>query len=171
MGHPGLIRSATPADLPAIAALHLQSWRATYAELLPADYLNDGARAQLAKKWAVLPEGTTLVAMQGNSLAGFVSVDAANPAYVDALHVADFAQGAGLGPRLLGAAFARIAKNGISSAYLYIVAGNDGARRFYERLGAVETWRGPDPDYDFPSTAIRFDWADISALVHAGEAS
>ena len=165
-----MIRAATPEDLPAITALHLQSWRTTYDGLLPAEYLGAGAEAQLRSKWAALPDGTTLVAMQGDRLAGFISVDTGNPAYLDALHVADFAQGSGLGLRLIGTAFAQIAQRGVTAAYLYIVDGNDGARRFYERLGAVETWRGPDPDYDFPSVAIRLDWADISPLVAATNA-
>ncbi|SOH94690.1 Ribosomal protein S18 acetylase RimI [Monaibacterium marinum] len=165
-----MIRTATPDDLPAIAALHLQSWRTTYDGLLPADYLGAGAEAQLRAKWADLPRGTTLVAMQGDRLAGFISVNTGNPAYLDALHIAGFAQGGGLGPRLIAAAFAQIAAQGVTAAYLYIVDGNDGARRFYERLGAMETWRGPDPDYDFPSTAIRLDWRDISPLVGMAKA-
>lgn len=160
-----MIRAATADDLPAISALHLQSWRTTYAGLLPADYLTDGAARQLDAKWATLPQGTTLVAMDGERLAGFMHVNAGNPAYVDALHVAGFAQGRGLGARLIARAFTQIAANGVNAAYLYIVAGNDGARRFYGRLGAVETWRGPDPDYDFPSTAIRLDWSDLSPVL------
>ena len=36
---PPVIRAATPADAPGIAAVHVQSWRETYADLMPADFL------------------------------------------------------------------------------------------------------------------------------------
>ncbi|QPH55422.1 GNAT family N-acetyltransferase [Pontivivens ytuae] len=164
-----LLRDAIPSDLPAIAALHVASWRDVYRGILPAAYLAEAVPAELAAKWAQVPEGVVLVADGSQGLAGFVWVQPGEEAYVDALHVAAHGRGLGIGARLLAEAAARAQEAGARSLYLYIIAGNDGAERFYRRLGAVETWRGPDPDFAVPTTSIRLDWPDISVLARAAD--
>ena len=58
---PFSIRRAVPADAPAIAAVHTQSWRETYTGLLPTDFLasatDEQARERREQSWrAVLTE-------------------------------------------------------------------------------------------------------------------
>lgn len=165
MGHANLIRAATDADLPAIRELHLTSWQRTYAGLVPDRFLYDEAPDYLARKWASLPAGTTLIAEREGALIGLAYVDEADPAYLDALHVRADVIGQGYGTRLLTQAFSSVAARAVSRAYLYVVEGNERALRFYQRFGAYETWRGPDPDHAADSTAIRLEWDDISTML------
>ena len=165
MGHARLIRPATPDDLPAIEALHLASWQETYADLMPPDFLRDEAPRYLAQKWAAIPDGTLLVSARDDDIEGFTLIDSARPAYLDALHVAALARGAGLGHELIRTAFTAAAGQGAKGAWLYILEGNEAAERFYKRLGAVETWRGPDPDHGAGIIAIRLDWFDFSSML------
>ncbi|WP_108781307.1 GNAT family N-acetyltransferase [Pontivivens insulae] len=160
-----MIRLATQDDLAAIQTLHLESWQHTYRTLMPPTFLAEEAPRYLARKWQVLPTGTVLVAEDDTGLLGFTAIDDADPAYLDALHVRRSAQGGGLGASLIVAAFRAVAARGVRGAWLYILEGNDDAQRFYQRLGAVETWRGPDPDHGAGITAIRLDWPDLSIML------
>lgn len=60
-------------------------------------------------------------------------------AEVKALYVRPGAQSAGLGARLLDEALAHARQGGAGGARLDVLAGNDGARRFYERHGFLCT--------------------------------
>ncbi len=163
-----MIRAGRPEDLPAIAALHDASWQEVYRGLLPEDYLGSGARDLLAHKWATMPEAALFVAESGGGLDGFIAVENGDAAYVDALHVAAGARGTGLGRALLARAARQARDWGCAGLWLTLLAGNDPADRFYRALGAVETWRGPDPDFPVPVEAIRLDWSDLSRLIEAG---
>jgi len=138
------------ADAPAIARLHAESWRQTYAGLLPADYLADAVDRDRLDVWRqrlaiVSPRARTLTARSGRDLVGFVHVeldaDPASGALLANLHVRPHLKGVGIGTRLFSAAREWIA--GVepgSTMYLWVLEQNADARRFYERRGgqAVE---------------------------------
>ena len=50
------IRPATVADIPALARIHVDSWRATYAGIVPATYLNTMAYARSEATWQAILE-------------------------------------------------------------------------------------------------------------------
>jgi ribosomal protein S18 acetylase RimI-like enzyme len=56
-------------------------------------------------------------------------------AELESLSVAEDERGRGVGRALMDAAYAVIRELGIGEVMLYVVDGNDGATRFYERLG------------------------------------
>lgn len=172
-----MLRDATGADAAAIAALHVASWRDAYRGIF-SDALLDGALAvEMAAKWpgqlAGLPEaGVVLVAERGGAALGFVAVwQRDDLAYIDNLHVAPDARGAGLGPALLAEAAARMRARGCTAAALHVFARNAGAIRFYGRLGALI---GPEEPVEvFGETVVerRCDWPGIGALMAAARAA
>jgi GNAT superfamily N-acetyltransferase len=57
---------------------------------------------------------------------------------LETLVVDDEARGAGVGQALVGTVRERLAGSGVQVMKVSVVAGNDGAVRFYERKGAVD---------------------------------
>ncbi|MGW1287473.1 GNAT family N-acetyltransferase, partial [Streptomyces sp. NPDC002586] len=57
---------------------------------------------------------------------------------LETLVVGDEARGAGVGQALLRAARRRLAESGVQVMKISVMAGNDGALRFYRREGAVD---------------------------------
>ena len=69
------MRSAVAADAPAIAEVHVASWRAAYRGLLPEEYLDSRTVAVRTQQWeSVLADpgpGHVLVAVLGDRVVGF----------------------------------------------------------------------------------------------------
>ena len=90
------IRPAALADVDAIAALHVESWRTSYRGILPDAFLDGPVEEDRSSHWFELLEEngcgrTTLVAEGDDGIAGFVSVARSSEdgfdAYVEHMHV------------------------------------------------------------------------------------
>lgn len=142
------VRPALPADAPAIAEAHVRAWQAAYAGLMPQEYLDALDVAERAERWrARLAEqrgdSVVLVGATGERVVGFAIVGTSRDAGSDppgelwAINVHPAAWGSGVGSALLDAAQAGLVSLGHERAILWVVPGNAGARRFYERHGWV----------------------------------
>jgi len=165
-------RAARGSDAPAIAALHLASWRDAYRGVLPDAVLDVAAPAEMPRHWAAtLPlsrPGAVILAMRGGEPLGFVAayVEGAT-AYVDNLHVAPGGRGAGLGRVLLGLAARRLRRLGCTRAELFAFAGNTGALRFYARLGAAIGPVQPCEVHGHSAEERICAWEEIGSLIAA----
>lgn len=113
-------------------------------------------------------DGIVLLAEEEGALAGFCAAWLDDgECYVDNLHLRPGRRGGGLGTRLLGHAAAALAARGATRAALTIIEGNDGAARFYARLGGVADAPHAAVLHGAPVTYRRFAWPDIAALVAA----
>ncbi|WP_062310837.1 GNAT family N-acetyltransferase [Demequina rhizosphaerae] len=135
-----LVRRATVDDAPAIAHVHLQSWRETYGPVLPADVLAGlDLDARTARWQAILDEGrsTIHVAVAGGEVVGFASAgdrpDEGGPAprELEGLYVLARHHGTGEAARLLAEAV------GHGPAYLWVWRNNARAIAFYAKHGFV----------------------------------
>ena len=74
-----LIREASPSDAAAIARVHVDSWRTTYAGIVPADYLANLSYTRREQFWRDIlstptPSGCVYVAAQDTGeIVGFAS--------------------------------------------------------------------------------------------------
>jgi ribosomal protein S18 acetylase RimI-like enzyme len=138
------VRQATVDDAPAMGGVHVRAWRAAYRGQMPDAYL-DGLRAEdradgwargLARDRSAAP---VLVAEDGGSVVGFAVVGPAEePAgygELYAINVDPDHWGTGAGWALLDAAHQALGRLGYTDAVLWVLPGNDRARRFYERAG------------------------------------
>lgn len=143
-----LVRPALADDAAAIARIHVRTWRAAYADVLPAATLaalDESRRTQLWRRrvMAPAPGHQVLVAVEADGPVGFVYLgptgdpddDPATVGQVLALHVDPVVAGHGVGTALLGAAIEAFLGGGYDTATLWVVEGNTGARRFYARAG------------------------------------
>src|SRR5262249_56164441 len=75
---PAMLRVATPADAPAIARVHVASWRTTYPGMLPDSYLAAMDVRDYTGRWAralssPVSPGTVTVVEEGGGIVGFAS--------------------------------------------------------------------------------------------------
>ena len=73
------IREAKVADALEIARVHVDSWRSTYAGMMPQDYLDQLDVEKRAHRWVEIlssgePKEANLVAVIGGKVAGFTSI-------------------------------------------------------------------------------------------------
>jgi ribosomal protein S18 acetylase RimI-like enzyme len=126
-----VIRRATPDDAPAIAAVHVRSWRRAYADVVDAQVLAEldlDERAERWRGWLGDEEALVWVAEEGGRVVGFASLRGPK---LTTLYVDPVAQGAGVGTQLLAAAQAAGARE------LEVFEANGHGRHFYEARG----WR------------------------------
>lgn len=125
------IRAAVDADADRVADIWEAGWRDAHLGRVPDALIRARTPATFASRArAIIP--ATLVAIVDEAIAGFVVIidDEVEQMYVDAGH-----RGSGVANRLLRAAEHAIGATGFASAWLAVVAGNERARRFYERNG------------------------------------
>ncbi len=138
------LRPARPGDAAGIARVHVETWRATYAGLVPAAYLVGMSEAGQTLFWQKLiarrVEGSVLVAEADGSLVGFGNCGTSRDSGMDiggevyTLYVALDWQGRGIGRQLLKGLFEALVRSGIDDAFLWVLADNP-SRFFYEAVG------------------------------------
>jgi GNAT superfamily N-acetyltransferase len=172
------IRPATPADASAIAEVRVNAWRTTYKGMIPAAYLAAMKVEDSAALWhKVLTAGpntvSVFVAALGPRVVGFASGNMLTEpkhgldAELSAVYLTHEAQRAGVGRRLVGSVAAAQRAHGATGLIVWVIAGNKGARAFYEALHAellIEqpfTWDGMD------LVEAGYGWRDLAALINA----
>ena len=131
------IRPATFLDAPDIARVHLQCWRETYADLIPAEtYAEREATEPLAWETQLAEPGATMtwVALRDGETVGFATAAAAGPHQVRPLelrllYVLAAEQGRRTGYHLLELAV------GDAPCFLWVAETNTRAQAFYARQG------------------------------------
>lgn len=171
------IRAATPCDGDVIARIHVETWRATYAGIIPDAYLVSMDLARQRRMWRATLQGSShshqaIVATQASGdVVGFSSCGPArrdalprNAPYdgeVYTLYVALDHQGEGHGKRLLDACFGALRDQDKTAVIVWVLAANP-ARFFYEARGGrkvaerIESFAGAE------LAELAFGW-DLSA--------
>ncbi|MET7997928.1 GNAT family N-acetyltransferase [Amycolatopsis sp. NPDC005232] len=141
------IRPAVVADAPGIVRVHVGSWQAAYAGLLPADFLAGLSASRREAFWAEsltapAPRHTVLVAeTPDGTIAGFAASspsrdEDATPdtGELASIYLLPEFWSQGYGRALHAHALTTLATD-FPTATLWVLAGNTRARTFYERTG------------------------------------
>ena len=141
------VRRATPEDARAIAEVKVETWRATYAGVMPQSVLDAMDVDEHSRYWAqaATAAAAIFVAEQEGGVVGFVCVgpcrDTQAIGELYAIYVVPEAWSTGAGLALMEVAVEWLAGHG-QEAILWVAEENPRARRFYERYGWVaETTR------------------------------
>jgi GNAT superfamily N-acetyltransferase len=127
-----VIRRATPADAPAIAAVQVRACHHAYAEIVEPDHMPT-VEDRAPRFAATLADGAELYVWdQDGRVAGFVALDGDE---LRAIYVDPPAQGAGVGAALLAVAVQAMRAAGHAEAFLWTFEANGLACAFYERHG------------------------------------
>jgi GNAT superfamily N-acetyltransferase len=173
-----VLRPLTHTDIDAVAAMHVRTWQAGYAGIMPGevlDALDPAVFAESRRSRAAPPGAQTLVAEDDGVIVGFASfgprlvqddsdLSTAGIGEVYAIYVAPERWGTGAGRALMTAAREALAAAGFAVMRLWVLAENHRARRFYERAGmapdgARDTFTPPGSSAELPEIryAMRLD--------------
>lgn len=175
------IRAAELNDAAAIAAVRVESWRATYRGVIPDAYL-DGMRVEdstaLWSRILATPTGDKRMVFVAEDAAGVLGFSAAMKlpepkfgvlAELTGIYLKPQAQRLGIGRKLLAAAARACIAEDAPDMLVWVITQNEAARRFYEGLGAQLmagqpfTWDG----LELHETG--YVWPDLMDLIVACE--
>ncbi|MGB0507351.1 MAG: GNAT family N-acetyltransferase [Pikeienuella sp.] len=160
-------RLAVLADLPAAAAVHIESCLDIYRGYTTPEFHAVGLPDNLAAVWRdeVLSNGDFIVLAE---LEGrVVGLSTVRPTryeqpYIDHFHISPACKRMGLGRRLMRATFTEMQRRGLSAPFLDVAKGNDDALAFYRSMGGVVGDEVMGDLFGFPVRAIIIRWNSFS---------
>jgi GNAT superfamily N-acetyltransferase len=144
------VRAAADADLDRLATIWHEGWHEAHAQLLPQELAGLRTLESFRDRLAAALSTATVVGPPGGPV-GFCMVKG-NELYQ--LYVSPLARGSGAAAALMADTEARLAAEGVETAWLACAIGNDRAARFDEKAGwqragtritEAETSLGPFP--------------------------
>lgn len=146
-------RIAWPEDATSIAVVQVRAWRASYADLLPAEVLTSLDQEQIAEGWRQAlarpadARNRVVVALERNLVTGFLVTGPATDPDCDPVATGELtdltvdprSRGAGHGSRLLQAGADTLLADRFQRAVMWLPATDDSTRTFLTSAG----W-GPD---------------------------
>lgn len=127
-------------DFAAVASLYVASWQHAYRGLVPQRYLDKLSPEGWSSLLRAEPEAN-LIMLRDEQIIGTAYVtfarDEEREGYgeIVALYLLPKCTGQGYGKPLLQAALEQCRNQGLSDVCLWVLEGNQPARRFYERMG------------------------------------
>jgi ribosomal protein S18 acetylase RimI-like enzyme len=173
-------RKARPEDAAPLGALHVGSWRETYAGLLPSEELDALSADARAAMWhailsdpAACGETAVYLAESGDEVIGFGACGAQRDGALaargydgefGAVYVLRSHQGAGVGRRLMRLMAEALRAQDRRGASLWVLRENEAARTFYDRLGGTIIGEKADAQSGSIRTELAYGWRDLEAL-------
>ena len=171
------VREARCADAAGVARVHVESWRTTYRGIVPDDFLAGLSVEQRERHWARVLCGAgggefVYVAEEDGQIVGFASGgpersgDPIHKGELYAIYVLNTHQRRGLGRSLTRAVAERLARGGMRSMLVWVLAANPW-RRFYEALGGRQVYVKPVEIGGITLDEVAYGWTDVTRLVEA----
>jgi ribosomal protein S18 acetylase RimI-like enzyme len=160
------IRPARRSDLEQIVAIHVESWRDAYSDVLPAEFLDRQIYRVLDEHWrdiTIRKEDLVLVA-ENNSVVGFIAVWCSPDPFIDNLHVTVPERSRKVGSALMKAAAQKLIGRGHRTAFLWVFKSNKKAIRFYEGLGGVRKEVAMKSVFGYEVLSRKIVWVDLAAI-------
>ena len=173
------IRPATPSDTRTIARIHVDGWRTTYQDVLPAEVLKSVSYADRERTWMRLIAGGdsgpyVLVAEhRGEGIVGFIAAgpersdDNSYSTEVYAIYVDEPHQRTGIGRSLLQYVAQIMGENGQEGLLLWTFAGSP-TNTFFEHLGARVVTTRRRTFGETPIEEVAYGWPNHRRLFQEG---
>ena len=173
------MRLARGADAQAIAHVQRESWRTSYAGILPLDVIasHAGTSDSIAWKRRISrqgPDAATWIAERSGKIVGFASCGPARDALrgldaeIYSLYVLHEEQRRGVGRELVRACARHFARRGLFGFYLWVLKANR-ARMFYGALGGEEVGEKVERLGRHDFAEIAYGWSDLTGLIAVAE--
>jgi ribosomal protein S18 acetylase RimI-like enzyme len=170
-----IVREATLDDAPGIARVSVDTWRTAYRGIIPDSVLRSLSYEEREERFRhYLPDtrsgSFTYVAEDNGAIFGFASGGperGAIPQYrgeLYAIYVLEEVQGRGIGRMLTRAVVERLARAGLHSMVVWVLAENP-SRHFYESLGGQEVGEQPITIGETTLQEVAYAWADTTPLL------
>jgi ribosomal protein S18 acetylase RimI-like enzyme len=165
-----MVRPATLEDAHGIASVHVATWRSTYRDLLPDDFLASLSEDHYTERWRrVIGEGSDRVFVVDSTggVVGFASGGReragengfAGELY--ALYVLEGAQRQGYGRELVRAVAGALHEMEMPDMIVWVLRDNAAARHFYERLGGVYVRKQPITIGSATLEEVSYGWRSL----------
>ncbi|MHA1569361.1 MAG: GNAT family N-acetyltransferase, partial [Alphaproteobacteria bacterium] len=175
-----IIRDADPADAKVIARIHIDTWRSTYAGMIPDRVLVGMSASSQQAQWERQLRGRrggefALVAQDpvhgiiGFGSAGRTRGGAPYQGEVYTLYVHPDCQGQGIGRRLLAGLFDGLRERDLNSAVVWVLAMNP-ARFFYEAMGGARAAEREETIWGELLPEFAYGWATLDITAGAARA-
>ena len=155
------------ADAMAIAMVQVDSWRTTYAGIVPQEYLDALSYEQRATAQI---QFVYVAECDGGSVVGFASggqVRNSDPVFESELYtiyLLESHQHMGLGRLLTSKIPQRLLEEGIHSMLVWVLAANP-SRLFYEALGATQVSERDITIGNASLPEVAYGWTNLSSLL------
>ena len=171
------IRPANPADAGPMSKVHVDTWRTSYAGIVPAEHLAGLSYRDRESRWEQIltadrPTESNFVAETvAGDVVGFAGGGPereGNPTYrgeLYGIYLLEAYQRKGLGRRLVSAVAHRLLADGFGSMLVWVLADNHPACRFYESLGGERVGRKTIAIGGADLVEVSYGWRDIANLV------
>ena len=170
------IREATPKDAGSIACVHVDSWRSTYAGLIPQDYLDQLDVKKRAERWEQIlsdtkPQEANSVAEEAGRIIGFSSVGPSrNPELpyqgeLYALYLDDSHQKKGIGKALFTEAIEQLRGRDMKSMLVWVLKDNPTCG-FYEKMGGRRVGQKSELIGGEEVMEVAYAWERLDAFPH-----
>jgi len=172
------LRKATLDDAEVIGALHVASWRESYAGIVPDEMLAGLSARERAAMWskalaAQFGGRAVIVAEDDRQVIGFGScgrqrdqtlTNAGFSGEFRAIYILRSHQGQGVGRSLMAAMAKELPAAGHTAASLWVLRENKPARAFYDKMGGIVVGEKIE---DWPGALLvedAYGWRDLSVL-------
>lgn len=165
-----IIRPAVLADADAIARVHVDSWRTTYAGIVSAEFLANLSYERRAETWRNNLDGhhhsLIVVAEREGEIVGFATggpnreTEDDYAAELYAIYLLASEQGQGIGRALFNAVVAELKRRGLASLLVWVLAANP-AQKFYEALGGQYVREKQIEIGGQPLTEVAYGWKTL----------
>jgi ribosomal protein S18 acetylase RimI-like enzyme len=149
-----MIRFAVVDDVPRIAEIHVETWRAAYRDLIPPQFLADLSVEQRADGWrrGIAANPRLVLVSEGDrgQIGGWIAVgpardaDASSAGEIYALYVAPECWRRGIGRALMARGEEELRARGFARVVLWVLEANQRGCRFYEALSYARDGAGKD---------------------------
>ena len=169
-----LVRVAAAQDAGSIAHVHVESWRTTYAGIVPDAYLaglDEAERERSWREWLTLDVPVYVAELDGE-VVGFVGGGAIREtveefdAELFAIYLLKHAQGLGIGTALLRELAAALRSRGFRSMVAWVLEGN-ASSHFYARTGARPVGSKEIEIGGVMLPVVAYGWPSLEAIVSA----
>ena len=170
------IREAHLGDAGPMARIHIDTWRTTYAGLIPAEFLAGMSYQDREARWvdileASRPATNNFVAeTDGGKIVGFAGGGPerdGNRTYLGemyAIYLSQQHQRKGFGRHLVAAVTQHLRLDGFESMLVWVLKDNHAACQSYESLGGVLVGRKEDTIGGAKLKEVSYGWKDTSEL-------
>jgi RimJ/RimL family protein N-acetyltransferase len=161
------LRRATPDDAPALAAIHVDSWREAYRGLVPDSFLESLDRERRAARLRDFLDTTgheTYVVEVDGHIVGHLTVGPCRDEDLDdrtigeiwGIYLAPTHWRRGIGTEVTRRAEEILSERALRQIVLWVFAGNRRGRSFYETLGYAADGAAKVIDVGAPLSAVRY---------------
>ena len=170
------VRRAKSADADAIADIQIETWRDTYAGLLPTGGLLRMSKAIDGARWRTMMVNGDHVLVAEEAPAGLVGFGSCGPCRSGAagyagevytLYVRPGRQGEGTGRLLLEALFAELRGAGYDSALIWVLDRNP-ARFFYEAMSGRRIAERREKMWGTTVREAAYGWDTLASVARRG---